>query len=290
VRGDPTQADKDLASAASRFARLPISAYQVERWREAGVLRTERPSRGHGRGWEKAKFVDGSVEHAACIARILTEQVPPKSLDRAALLCFWREGHTPRKRVLDRIYKRFLDIGQVVDDGQRDPWQIAGRVAGRVSRRTARNPIASYLRERLNSPSDLWKVLQNMIAVGLGAKAPISPLVMQALGLSADTPMEPPRHSIPELVEAVRSSPLEELEQARDDGRRLAAIGDRVLELVTRDLGLLIQYPLGGKDKELFEALYWVPQSLLRRRALGAEKMEETLNTIELGLQEELEK
>src|SRR5690348_2086936 len=87
----PTEADRALAREASKLTAVPVTAWQVKRWREAGLLPTTRRYLGRGRGSEPAAFRLEAPAHAACLAETLKKY--PR-LGDACLVCFMR-GFAP---------------------------------------------------------------------------------------------------------------------------------------------------------------------------------------------------
>src|SRR5262245_43765035 len=86
--GFPSQTDHDVAAAAARRARLPISARQVKRWRGRGLIgspKREWPGYAQGSRSSADDYPAGTVERVATIAKWTTQGV---SLNDIAVLLF----------------------------------------------------------------------------------------------------------------------------------------------------------------------------------------------------------
>lgn len=151
AKGEPSQADRDLAAAVSRLG-LEVSPRQVERWREQGVL---QPPERHGKGpplGSYAVYKPGAVEHAADLARQLEIH---GRLNDAALVVFLH-GFPVKERAVRAAYRTiYAEIRRFLDpESLRDPMAVAARASQVFGRRAARSSTAKAWKKRLKASGD----------------------------------------------------------------------------------------------------------------------------------------
>jgi hypothetical protein len=293
----PTDADQQLALKATRLGPETVSAWQVKRWREAGLLATSREFRGRGRGSGPAEYPPQAAAHAACLAEVLDGTL---TLDEACLVCFLR-GFSPRERALKRAYAagyaRITKWVNSVAGGSDNPWTTADLIARMLSRRSAGLPNVRAAKSRLRAagkrPSDLTPVLTNVLSGMLGASGRLHQDSLLALGMDGlRTPLgtngpladaddhELSRFSLAALAESVRASALAELEQARDDFVPLREVTVRFGSIVTRTHGLRLDQLDRFASDDLTAAFIGIPFTMIIRRTLGKERFDANLTTL----------
>jgi hypothetical protein len=87
---------------------------------------------------------------------------------------------------------------------------------------------------------------------------------------------EPPPISLVDRAEAIRTATLEELEVGRDLAVSSFKVAKKMLALVAREMGMELSPPADMPEvwDELFVAVAWVPQTLIRRRHHGPEEFD----------------
>jgi hypothetical protein len=293
----PTEADEQLAIQATLLGPEAVSAWQVKRWREAGLLATNREFRGRGRGSGPVEYPEQAAAHAACLAEVLDGT---QTLDEACLICFLR-GFSPRERALKRAYATGYAritkwVNSVAGDSD-NPWTTADLIARMLSRRSAGLPSVraakSRLREAGKRPSDLAPVLTNVLSGMLGASGQLHDDSLLALGmeglrspLDEDGPLadgddlQLSRFSLAALAGSVQAAALEELEQARDAFVILREVAVRFGLILTRTHGIrLEQLDLLARD-DLAAAFIGIPFTLVIRLTLGKDTFNANLETL----------
>jgi hypothetical protein len=214
AKGEPSQADRDLAAAVSRLG-VEVSPRQVERWREQGVL---QPPERHGKGPPLGSFAvykPGAVEHAADIARQLEIQ---GRLNDAALVVFLH-GFPVKERAVRAAYRTiYAEIGRFLNPGRLgDPTEVAARAAQAFSRRAARSSTAKAWKKRLKASGDAEAfsyVLSDLLWFFLGGGeegGELSHDVLKTVGVSevVDGLPEEDRDKFHELTRRLSLSALE---------------------------------------------------------------------------------
>lgn len=87
VQRAPSKADVDLIATLGQRG-FTVSARQLERWRQAGFIRTERRGTGRGKG-STSRYIDGSVGVIIELKELLAAR---RSLHDSALILFARDG------------------------------------------------------------------------------------------------------------------------------------------------------------------------------------------------------
>ena len=224
------KADAELAARVSRVE--PVTARQIERWREEGVLRPpERRGRGQHLG-SMSFYPDDAVPHAIEIARQLKSH---SRLDDSALVVFLH-GFDVKERAVRRAYASAFDRVQQafrLAEGE-DAWDAAHRLSGRLSRQSSRSPTAQTWRHNLKeaeSAERFQPVLHDMILFALGGAEDgdaLSEEVFEATGTGdlrrsmSDEERERTDEltrllTVDRLRAAIEGAPFSEIKDARDN-------------------------------------------------------------------------
>ena len=298
MRSGPTPADLELAQAASALAGRPISAWQIKRWREAGLLRTTREFRGRGRGSGPISYPPRSAAHAVCLDAALERRM---TLDEACLVCFLR-GFSPRERALKRAYSneyaRLARWFERAAPGARGPLEVADAVGRLLSRRSAGLPKLRAAKARIRAAgkpaSDLAAVLTNVVGAMLGGPVAINRETLNAFGMGglrtpfglnnevllATNDLGLNSFSLPALVRGVADSTLAGLEQARADFLMLREVALRFASVLVRMYGLQLEELAQLENDHLLATLFAIPAVLITRRALGEERFATNLEIL----------
>ncbi len=115
-----SRADQALAQEVTALIGRPVSARQVRRWRQDGLLPAPAVHRG-GRGLSVAVYPRGAADVAAGVAQALADD---RNLDRATLISFARKvgvGEKAVRRAYERVFtaeaKRLRKKQAVVSPG-----------------------------------------------------------------------------------------------------------------------------------------------------------------------------
>ncbi len=297
----PTKADRDLARAASALGPEPVSAWQIKRWREAGLLATTREFRGRGGGSGPVGYPPHAPVHAACLAEALARNL---TIGEACLVCFLR-GFSPREKALKwayaESYKRLTGWLERAGGSTDDPWTIADAVARLLARRSAGLPNVRAAKARLRAvgkpPGALRDVLANVISGVLGARSRLHADTLIAFGMEGLTSpigasdalataedLELRRFSLAALADAVRDSALAELEQARDAFVILREVAVRFASILIRTNGLRLDQLDQLADDDLLAAVFGIPATFIMQLALGKETFDANVKTLRAEL------
>lgn len=294
MTSEPLEIDRRLAEAASELGAA-VSARQVKRWREAGLLPTRKKGLGQGLGSAPAEFLPGAEKHAACLAQALKDR---RKLDEACLVCFWR-GFSPRERRLKLAYaKQFRLLSDWLEHvSSASSPQAKTQKAGRIlSRRSAGHPAVQAMRARLKSEgkgTPFSRVLSNALGPLLGIASPLRRETLLALGaeglltpIEDEGPLAEPDDlrldwlKLSRLAEAVENSVLTELEQARDAFRFLFSFTIDFASLAARGYGLKVGRLREFLPNELTCALLGIPTMLIFRALWGKEHLDSRIEEL----------
>jgi hypothetical protein len=301
TRSGPTDADRELASAATALGNYEVSEWQIKRWREAGLLATVREFKGRGAGSGPVGYPPHAPAHAACLAEVLENNL---TLNEACLVCFLR-GFLPRERALKRAYTD--SYAQVTGwlrrtaAGSDEPWTVADAAARLLARRSAGLPRLRAARDRLRSagkpPSILSDVLFNVLSAALGQPSRLQPDTLLAFGMDGlTTPISPAgslaepadleldRYSLAELARTAHESALNELEHARDALVVVRTVAVRFVSIVIRTHGLRLDQVEEFGEDNLLAALLGIPALLILCTALGKEKLDANVEQLRTEL------
>ncbi len=217
-----TPADHALAEEASRIAGKTITAGQVRRWRNAGLLPMRRIGLGRGRGF-RYEYPPGSASFAAAIAKELPRY---RRLDLAAKAAFMHGTSPGSNEVLVKLLDDFGEVTEALDD----PHRMATRIANKASRRASTLPSTRKVKESLDRPGQLAEVLRGAFGSIFGGEATGLDQALQLLGVSTDTAREMTesiedqfgapgtlQRTLDIMREVLSKATLADFERARDD-------------------------------------------------------------------------
>lgn len=232
----PSTADTALINEMT-IRDVHVTVRQLDRWRAAGLIRTERQWGGPGRGGSSSRYPEGTADLIEELVEILSKD---RSLDLAALTLFAR-GHEidedGLKAAYTSSYNALAEYGAQENDT--DDWDRAQSISER--RRYTSHPVVRAWRKRVRQRSDRGPVSKETRAIGasvihvLQTGEPIqdeaASIVAQASGVDeiagseeltmdfADTLAD---LSFPALAQTVESATTKELARARDSLKKLA--------------------------------------------------------------------
>jgi hypothetical protein len=226
---NPSAADRALIDELSARG-VTVTSRQLERWRGAGIIWTERSWTGKGRGGSKSAYPEETADQVVALLEALDES---RSLDAAALTLFGmgrRIQHAQLVGAYLRSYEAFESYGP--DEG--DSWDRADMVTR--SRSFASHPVVRAWRKRIrhrpgrqdpvhfearSTGSSVLHVLQT----GEPPSEEAAGLILEASGYQPVAESEEMREdfadaiavlSFPALAQTVSSASMDELEKARD--------------------------------------------------------------------------
>lgn len=232
----PSRADHQLIADLSDRG-ITVSPRQLERWRQSGLIWTER-SRGTGIGGSISRYSDDAADRVEAILKALQNI---RTLDNIALWMFG-SGWTLPEETLRTAYRTAYDVlmefGSAADD--LDEYDRAERIA--ATQRARRHPVAVEWRRRLREMPDRkesvqresWNVRTSVLhtlQTGDEVSEDAARSIAHAAGapqigdeLPADFATTLASMSFPALAAAVQDATVEQLHQARDDMRVFAAL------------------------------------------------------------------
>jgi len=279
----PTPADKDLSEAVG------VSERAIERWRQAGLLRTLS-----GRG-VPVSYPEDAKATASCITSVLA--TPHfRCLEAACLVSFLR-GHLPTERALRNAYEReytaftimFEDAAKAETKADRnvftaDPVELAKHAARHFSRRSG--ALGREMRDRLvqEGEGSLPAAIEGVLGVMLGIRD-ITPadLVLAGFGSLAFAAPTIRAKTGPSTLNAfegaIEDADWADLILAQSDAVTVYESVRQMLEPLGADL------PNTGEDVALdFSlALFGLPVALQLRRDLGDETFDQMRGIVEEG-------
>ncbi len=264
----PTPADERLAKA------VKVSSRAVERWRQAGMLRTLG-----GRG-VPVSYPEGAQGAASCIATVLA--TPRFRCLHAACLVAFLRGHVPTELALRKAYvceyTAFTAMLESAGEAAarrvvstRDPLELAKHAARHFSRRSG--TLGREMRGRLAEAGEvsLPAALESVLGIVLGVRG-ISPADLVLVGFGSLA------FASPTIRAKTGPSTLDAFDQAIaeadwDDLMLARGNGVSVYESARQMSGALlgVDLPSTGKDVALdfALALFGIPAALLLRWDLG---------------------
>ncbi len=151
-RDRPSQADLDLAQQVRDETRLDVSARQIRRWANAGLISFTPGSPGRGRGYS-ADAVEAVVEVANLIGR------DRRTLDEATVILFFRGRPVPES-IVRTSYGRLLTKAQTLAEHAVDPLldeDDPQAAPARWTRAFSRTPLGRMWRKRLRGAPAEWE-------------------------------------------------------------------------------------------------------------------------------------
>lgn len=237
-----SEADRLLAEAASARLGRRISPWQVERWRQRGLIEAGQ-RRWRGRRGSEVVYADAAVDQVVAVAELSRRR---RRLDEVALILF-RRGHPLPLDTLKWAYTAHLDRFEkwldkaATEEGDPD-LNLAAAKAEQVIKSSSRSRRGRRMKARLRRaglPDEaLVSVWQNVFAyfqtgepltdeglqellVAGGITAAMTDQAAALGPLAPDLPVELPavleRMKVEKVRERLTAATLEELTAARDD-------------------------------------------------------------------------
>lgn len=273
MRREPSRAEQQLSRAVSARVGVPITARQIERWRDAGYVRPlerARPGRGNGSSsWVTPRLVDEVGAFASALhAR------KRRRLDEAALAVFAECGPIGEQAVrrayqsqLDRL-ERSIRALSTTPESSASAWEAAPRIVAAFLRTGDGRRWRARLDGRAERPEQiLERMFAGIVMALLGDSAPPEQSIedfLDASGLAAATrervgPLGPLverisiarvqemliHFNLPALQERIDRTPFTELERARGEARELAAFLNEVAPTLKETTGLQEAFGIG---------------------------------------------
>jgi hypothetical protein len=177
-----SRANLDLITTLAKRG-LVVSPRQLERWRQYGLLTTERRSLGRGRGSESC-YAAGSVD---LIERLLTKLAGRRHLDLAVLALF-DDGAELSDAVVKRAYSNLFTRLQT---STRRPGEATPVAAARLERGFLREIQGRAWRRQLRragyGDDAFRKVIAALVELALDGRAPTDEelaMLLEACGLA----------------------------------------------------------------------------------------------------------
>lgn len=266
-----SESDRLLAKTVSARIGRSISPWQIERWRQRGLIEAGQ-RRWRGRQGSEVVYSEAAVDQAVAVAELAR---PRRRLDEVALILFRRGHDLPLNTIkwaygacLDR-FEKWLDRA-ATEEGDAD-LNLAAAKAAQVIRHGSRSRQGRRMKARLRRaglPDDaLVSVWQNVIAyfqtgepitdeglqellVAGGIQAAMTDQAAGLGPLAPDLPAELPvvlqRMKLNRVRERLAAATLEELVAARDDWLAFLDVAQSVATLARLAWNLPDAFGLGA--------------------------------------------